>query len=463
MADKYLIHGAAFCGNGLASNEAASAGASGAWNNINVLQGTAPAQGSLASGDRVIIRSKTSGGADVDVALSASVTFGSTAATEANPIDWLFDNGVTWPGVSGTVRYTLSGGSYSFTQRNYNNLLARDGNFSWVQTYASYGNSVVVNTGNAVIEGLFVDLSAFTGGSGGYFQMEAGVLRNLYVKARRRYRGIFAFGSGRVTVFYNLQVELLDATQTAAVFNLDYSYGSDVTVFGGRIFGAGAAEGVPLCISESNACSATFYNFNFPRVMPLGRTDASNASHFVANGIDGILGCAFANRYYWYDSRDDGYYPTLAATLETSVADPWSFKLYPFNVTRQAQAQVSLSKLNAIADSAYAVTLEFLWPDSMAAPTRSRVFMQVVYIDTSGNQVFQTTRLDANTAVDTSTEAWSAVTYGPANFSKRKLSLTTGSQVKKDTAVLVTFFCSEKSVTSSDVIFIDPDPKMLAV
>lgn len=64
MANKYLIHGATYCGDGTASNEAASAGAVGAWNDINVLEGTAPAQGSLAAGDVVYIRSKTSAGRD---------------------------------------------------------------------------------------------------------------------------------------------------------------------------------------------------------------------------------------------------------------------------------------------------------------------------------------------------------------------------------------------------------------
>ena len=60
MANKYLIEGATYCGDGTASNEAASAGAAGAWNNINVLEGTAPAYGTLAAGDIVYIRSKTS-------------------------------------------------------------------------------------------------------------------------------------------------------------------------------------------------------------------------------------------------------------------------------------------------------------------------------------------------------------------------------------------------------------------
>ena len=44
MANKYLIHGATYCGDGTASNEAASAGAAGAWNDINVFEGAATGQ-----------------------------------------------------------------------------------------------------------------------------------------------------------------------------------------------------------------------------------------------------------------------------------------------------------------------------------------------------------------------------------------------------------------------------------
>ena len=58
MADKFLRHGETFCGDGTASNAAASAGAVGAWNDINVFEGTAPASGALADGDVVYIRSK---------------------------------------------------------------------------------------------------------------------------------------------------------------------------------------------------------------------------------------------------------------------------------------------------------------------------------------------------------------------------------------------------------------------
>ena len=87
MANKYIIHGATYCGDGTASNAAASAGATGAWNDINVFEGTAPAYGTApAAGDVVYIRSKASAGADITRTLAADVNLGSANATADNPI-----------------------------------------------------------------------------------------------------------------------------------------------------------------------------------------------------------------------------------------------------------------------------------------------------------------------------------------------------------------------------------------
>ena len=82
MANKYIIHGATYCGDGTASNAAASAGAAGAWNDINVFEGTAPAYGTApAAGDVVYIRSKTNAGADITRTLTGDITIGSANAT----------------------------------------------------------------------------------------------------------------------------------------------------------------------------------------------------------------------------------------------------------------------------------------------------------------------------------------------------------------------------------------------
>ena len=94
MANKYLIHGATYCGDGTASNEAASAGAAGAWNDINVFEGSAPAYGALAAGDTVFIRSKDVSGNNLVRTLSATATLGSAAATSSAWVTWCWIMGL---------------------------------------------------------------------------------------------------------------------------------------------------------------------------------------------------------------------------------------------------------------------------------------------------------------------------------------------------------------------------------
>ena len=59
MANKYIIEGETYNGDGTTSSAAASAGAAGAWNHVNIITGTAVGYGSLNAGDTVYIRSKT--------------------------------------------------------------------------------------------------------------------------------------------------------------------------------------------------------------------------------------------------------------------------------------------------------------------------------------------------------------------------------------------------------------------
>lgn len=459
MADKYLIQGAAFCGTGLASNEAASAGASGAWNNINVLAGTAPAQGTLVAGDRVFIRSKTSAGADVSVAGTASVSLGLAAATEANPVVWVIDNGVVWPGVSGTVTYTASGGNYTFTLRDHNHFFAGPSKLVFHSSYASFGNTQFMNVGRCNTRGIKADLSAMTADYGGYLYYAAsGTHQDWSVRAYGRYDGLFHHYNHAYVTHQNPSIELLNASNNKAVFYGADNYGGLVRVVGGEIFGAGAAEGVPVVRLTGN-CSPVFLDgLKYPRVMPLSNAAMlAGDSHTVANGCDGILGSEFCSYNYSYDSRDDGYYPKRYAQLETSTATPWSYKLYPFRTNWHAPAQVSVASLLISESAAKTITLELLWPTSMAAPKKDRVWLNVNYTNAAGAKVSETTQAFTGADLDTSTAEWSTTTYGPAAFNKYKLSLATAQAVKQDTEIFCTLVVVDKSTTSNDIIFVDPD------
>lgn len=76
MANKYIVHGATYCGDGTSPNMATADGGVGAWNNINIFEGTAPPYGSLAAGDTVYIRPKDASGNDMTGTISGpSVSF----------------------------------------------------------------------------------------------------------------------------------------------------------------------------------------------------------------------------------------------------------------------------------------------------------------------------------------------------------------------------------------------------
>ena len=108
MANKYIIEGAAFNGDGTSPAEATSNGGVGAWNTISYFEGATPAYGSIGAGDTVYIRSKTAAGANITRTWSTSVSYGSANATISAPIYWILDAGNVWPGISGTLTYTTT-------------------------------------------------------------------------------------------------------------------------------------------------------------------------------------------------------------------------------------------------------------------------------------------------------------------------------------------------------------------
>lgn len=460
MANKYIIQGATYNGDGTASNEAASAGAAGAWNHIDIISGTAVGFGSLAAGDKVFIRSKTSAGADIALTSATAVTIGVVAATEASPIVWVIDAGDVWSGISGTITYTFTA-QVAVTLRDYNHWIADNYNFQLINTLTSFGNTTFAIIGKCATKDLKIDCSAHTSGLGAWNSVLSGTHVNMWLRSWNRYQYLFkvATASQSVTII-DPKIELLNSANTASVFAGTDNYNGSFNVFGGEVYGAGAADNVPLCMAQPNACGISIYGLKYPRNMPLSNSTALGSQVcFIANGSDGALGNSYFDYFCAYDSRDDGYYPVLNAFLETSTADGWSYKLYPYRTTYQNPATIHTSKIYTASAAAKTVTLNLLWPTTMAAPTADKVFITVQYIDNAtGNKVTQTTRAMAGGALSASAAAWSATTYGASSFDKKELSLTTSGSIKQDTEVLVSLFVIPKSASVNDIIFVDPDP-----
>lgn len=463
MADKYIIHGATFCGDGTTSAEAASAGAAGAWNTINIFSGTTPPYGALGSGDTVNVRTLTSAGGVVSISSATALTLGSAAATDLLPILWNFDNGVIWAGISGQVTVTTTA-NVLIAVRNYNNIEAANNRLALVNAFASTGNNGVFLFNVCNTSGVLVDLSANTLSHGGSVDFASGTHTNMHVKKKNSFMGLIRTGAGSNTdalVMINPKLELLGATNSpnlGPLFVAAGNYQGSLTVFGGECFGAGCVDLQSIGSSQGNASSISLYGFKYPRNMPLGVATNFNNSFIVSTGGDGAVGGSYFDMYFTSDSRSDGYYPTLNAQLETSGNGGWSYKVYPYAVTQQKPARVSIAKLYSQAAAAKTIVAHFLWPQGLAAPTKNKVYMVVGYTDSvTGNKVYLSTKTAAADAIPEVTAAWSAATYGATLFSKRSLSLVTPGSIKQDTEISVSLLFAVRAGSANDILFVDPD------
>lgn len=467
MANKYLIHGATFNGDGSSSAEATSDGGVGAWNNINIFQGTAPTYGTLAAGDVVFIRSKSAAGADISVTTGVALSMGSAAATETAPITWVIDHGVVWPGVSGTVRYDGTA-RVAITIRDWNNIKAKNYNMVFGNTLTTVTDVGALTLGTGWTEDVLCDLSLCSNANGPFVAYKTGVHVRLKVVSSGRYQGLFKGSVVKSTItLYEPQIELLNASELEAVFYAVNGYSTDpITVYGGRVYGDGALNGAPLFSSSSNNVG-TFraFGLQYPREMPLSTVSAiaGDRSSAVADGADGQFGSEYFGTNYAFNSRSDNNPPTLNATLETSDSAPWSYRVYPHTTSQSYPAQINVSKTWTQADAARTITQEILWPVTMAAPTKGLVYMVVQYIDAAtGLPATLSTRDMAGGTLDTSTANWSATTWGVVTLAKYKLSVVTPTAIKQDTAVIVSLFVASRSATVNDVLFVDPDPTFSA-
>lgn len=462
MANKYLRHGETYCGDGTTSAAAASNGGVGAWNNINVFQGTPPAYGALAAGDVVNVRTLNNADAAIAVSSATALTLGSTAGTDLLPILWNFDNGVIWSGISGQVTITTTA-NVLLAVRNYNNIEAANNRLALVSAFASFINAQAVLFNVCNSSGVLVDISAHTLSHGGTIDFSTGTHTNIYVKKKNSFIGLMRAGAvsnNDALTLVNPKIELLGATNSPALGPLFVSSGNyqgSFTVLGGECFGAGCVDLQTVAYSFGNAANITLYGFKYPRNMPLSPA-MNNNSYIVSTGGDGAVGGSYFDAYFTSDSRSDGYYPTLNAMLETSGNGGWSYKVYPYAVTQQKPARISMAKLFSQSAAAKTITVHFLWPNSMAAPTTDKVYMVAGYTDnTTGNKTYLSTKTPGAGAIAEVTAAWSASTYGATLFTKRSLSFTTPGNIKQDTEIFVSLLIAVRSGSAADIMFIDPD------
>lgn len=472
MADRYIIHGATFNGDGTSSAAASSNGGVGAWNNINILEGTAPAFGTLAAGDTVYIRSKDAAGADITRTMTAPLSMGSAAATAGAFITWIIDDGTVWPGFDGVVTYSHAS-THAITIRIYNRVVARRrGRFVMRNTSAnqSAGTTMFIVLGELINP--VIDWSAKTGtGECIAAQLGAGcliespsVLWGRVGGGATDLRGLLAqqTNNNAESVLVNPEIYLGDPNPGMPMFfGGGGSSRGQITVIGGEISGPGATSGQPLFRHYNSPTRFRSIGLRFPRTMDvltptvIGTISAPGEVEVI--GCDEGVGGHLERAWGYATSRTDSNPPTLNATLPDAAASPWSWRVYPKTVTNTNPMALTSVKMFTGAAAIKTITQELLVADTMM-PNKGTLWITVEYTDNAtGAAMHASTRDWTGAALDASTANWSAVVWGAVSFNRRKLELSTPTAIKPNTPITVTLWGLVASASANDIYFVDPD------
>lgn len=467
MANKYIRHGETYCGDGTTSAAATSNGGVGAWNNLNVFEGTAPAYGALAAGDVVYVRSKDQAGADITRVLSANRNIGSSAATATSWVTWVLDSGDVWSGVNGILKYSCPG-NYVVNTLNYNEFIAKATDaLVFYQDNASASQISTLSPGTfSKIKNALLDQS-FNTGTYGYCALvippAAGncVLENLHFKAQGWNGYLVQCGDYTTLTLINPVIEIAKNVLGHPLFRV-FSYGARIEVIGGVLSGTGATTGIILAALNASSAGIDMIGFNYPKTItdttlsyPI--YNGSSAARFSAIGLDGGAGAFLGEVWGTADSRNDGNYPTLNTFLPNSKSTPWVWRVYPRDAAPIRPCRIPITEMYTELPAAKTLTLELLHADTIPLG-RSSAWLDVVYIDSAtGLPVSLSTRLVTATSLDASTAPWTATTYGAITLLKKKLSITTPSSIKQDTMVHAVFRSLFKSASANDILFISPE------
>lgn len=477
MADKFIIHGATFNGDGTSSAEATVNGGTGAWNTITYMEGAAPAYGTLAAGDRVTIRSKDAGGADITRVMGATVSLGSAAATVAAPITWVLDDGTVWPGVQGVLTYSCTVAGRIVQVLEYNRILPAGRDALKVTYNVTMSSHVMVR----LLDGAFIDqwdiadntASQSVGPiivqvSGSSNSPATAHAKRCKIRTSSRWQSVLMTNiAGNKLVVVDPDIELTAIHTSRGV--LDNADAADLVVHGGRIHGAGADGGSPLCTVPTSTTGGRIHLFGtqYPQAMPVFPADPGNGHQldFAGIGMDGGSGAFAATRQAVFDSRDDGFYPTLNAAYPGSSATPWAWRLTPLALLDMGRpAEMRVVKAYYGAEVALDISLELLVHTGWTGVTRGNVWLDLTYTDATTGlpRMVSTQVMESQADLDSSTAAWSSTSWGAVGLVKRKLAVTTPTAVRTDTPIVAAVRWGAPRVAANNYAFICPDIQAVA-
>lgn len=474
MADKFIRHGETFNGDGTSSAAATSNGGVGAWNNINILEGTSPAYGSLAAGDVVYIRSKNASGADITRTLStsAATSLGSSAATVNSWIVWVLDNGDVWPGIDGTLTFLMTAGNYPLNVLQYNRIIAKTKDAIY---YNSSSSGSAANRGTVLQGSIIENWRIRTSSTDATFAdtpLQVATLDrnsqaiNCTIEAPGAQSLVVASNNNKLTIINPVFVVTSTLQPTKPILTASYSASGrapcEIQVINPSFSGTGITSGKVLAVGN-----VKIFGGEVPSVLtfaaPNGAIGISMQSPMPTGfAIDGRLGSVMShNSFGLIDSRADVNYPYLNATYPDSTSTPMSVLLRPSAnyAGVGSPTEILLSKFKTTSDSYSTLTVECLVSTSYTGLHKGNCWIEVTWIDASGAFVSAST-FDINAgSLDSSTAAWYPPTpaYGAVSLAKRKLSVVLPGGVKQDTMIFVRFCVGLKQASADDIVFVCPD------
>lgn len=470
MANKYIDISATYNGDGTSSNQAASAGAAGAWNNFaNCLKNT-PGYGSIAAGDTIYVRTKN--GTDLQQT-EGSDLLGASPASQDSVVNWVFDDGTVWPGDDGIFTLYLSG--VAVTLPDYNNIYAGTGDtrrFVIYNTHSGTNQIVGAYIGNVVLHNVRFDVSptSSTNTRMVYYQNRTNGCRavlinpyfNLYSCNNIAFHPIFVPRDNGGLDLINPTINLNGASNQCVVFSAS-SYGSKTTVKGGAIINAVVGKHFITTKISSNyfnrfeiegfdiGNAGILYSYegspdyrDYNQVLYTSRVNPFDFIYWTNNGF-----------YEWWDYQN---YPTLSATLPNGR--PWSVRITPSGARPgNLYGYSQIAKLYTLAAAAKTITCELLIENTYT-PTAKEFWINIQYVDNATGDTISLSSFDiSGTPLVSSTADWSHTIFGdPAkSFNKYKIQITTPTAIKQYSQVQLQVMVGRAPINALDYFFVDPD------
>jgi hypothetical protein len=293
------------------------------------------------------------------------------------------------------------------------------------------------------------------------------VLRNPLIKIGNKKNasiGLFYSSDYSYLLIQNPSIELT-VPHASPIFGLGL-YGARMRVEGGRVFGAGATGTTSLVAGVTTPSGLEIFGTDIPKVIPIFSSDLNSGTTDLRIELIGVDGGSMGAQRYTRSgnnsSRSDMNPPYLNATYPGGGG--WSWNVYPYGATFARPHEVVMHAAYTGAAAAKTITVEFLVSNTFnTLLNKGNVWLDVMYWDdATGTTAWVSTRNKGSVAaLDTSNAAWlPALSWGSVNLVRYKIAVTTPTAIKQNSLVTVIFRIDKASVTSNDILFVDPDPQL---